>query len=1072
MAAVIENPIINSPYAEPAWHWELDQRGQPTGERVPGRRPSETWMPVPRARKGRKTGAGVQHELFLDGILEERKGQDVIGNIRAEVSRWRQAGYPNITPTTRRLLEYWTDATRERKLFFAQVEAVETAIYLTEVGTKLGKTWIGAHLDEANQEHNAGLPRVALKMATGAGKTVVMAMLIAWNTLNKVAGPQDRRFAKRFLLVAPGVTIRDRLRVLMPSDPNNYYKERDIVPADLWGALGQAQVAITNYHTFMLRTTREGQGLASKTKKLLLAKSKDDPFIETPAMMVNRVLRDLGGSKGEIIVFNDEAHHCYQTRGAALEGAVTMDDLKGEEKKQAEEENKHARQWFDGLNHIMRKTGIKTVYDLSATPFYLNGSGYPEGTLFPWVVSDFGLLDAIESGLVKIPRVPVDDDAEHKDVSYLNLWEHIRDKMPTRAQKPETLADKTLPPVLEGAAHSLYRNYAQAFSRWEEETRGTGSTPPVFIIVCNNTTVSKWVYDQIAGHELPDTDGLGKPGMLEHFSNYDAQGRRYAVPRTILVDSAQLESDNPQLDAQFKAAAAEELEAFKEEYRTRFPDRDVEALKDADLLREVLNTVGKKGKLGQDVRCVVSVSMLTEGWDANTVTHILGVRAFGSHLLCEQVVGRGLRRISYAVNEEGLLEPEYADVYGIPFQFIQTDPNRELKSKPRPEPKHVRAMRDREDLRITFPCLEGYRVEVEEAQFYADFTEAEPFKVDEGVATRADVEGIVGEQARHTLVDGRDIRVQQVSFQLAKLALDLLEDPKRGRKPWMFPNLVRLAKDWITHCVGTDNQRALAIISQVSEERQRAAELFFAALNRQEGDNTSKVLPIFARYAPEGSTDNVDFYTTKAVYEADEDKSPVNYVVLDGIDGNTWEQILAMLLDGNKNVQSYVKNDHLEFAIPYLFAGRTHRYLPDFIVRLKPRDEDDEQRHLIVEVSGSRKSAGKRAVKAETARMWCAAVNNHGGFGKWGYVELSQNPTTFKSGLAAAIESLYGDGALTGLCEEGLKSVDRLKSDDDEADWGDDDYPWDDDLFSAAREAEGESRQRRQHDGNDDEEGK
>lgn len=429
------------------------------------------------------------------------------------------------------------------------------------------------------------------------------------------------------------------------------------------------------------------------------------------------------------------------------------------------------------------------------------------------------------------------------------------------------------------------------------------------------------------------------------------------------------------------------------------------------------------------------------------------------------MVGRGLRRISYAVNDEGLLEPEYADVYGIPFQFIQTDPNRELKTKPRPEPKHVRAMKDREELRITFPRLEGYRVEVEEARFYADFTQAEPFKVNDQVATRAELEGLIGKSATHTLVDGQGVRLQQVAFQVAKLALELLEDPKQGRKPWMFPNLVRLAKDWITHCVGTENQRDLVIISKVSEEQLRAAQQFFAALNRQEGNNSSKVVPIFARYTPEGSTDEVNFYTTKAVYEAEPDKSPVNYVVLDGIGGNTWEQTLARLLDASKSVESYVKNDHLEFAIPYLFAGRTHRYLPDFIVRLKRRDGEDQQRHLIVEVSGSRKSAGKRAMKAETARMWCAAVNNHDGFGKWGYVELSQDPTTFKSGLSAAIEALYGDGAVTGLHEDGLKSVERLKSDDDDADWGDDDYPWDD-LFSAAREAEAEQRR---HDGNDEE---
>ncbi|WP_329176821.1 BPTD_3080 family restriction endonuclease [Streptomyces sp. NBC_01477] len=1046
MATAIEQPIINSPFHEPTKHWQLDERGQPSGEQAEGRRRSETWMPVPRARKGRKVAQGVfQDDLFFDGIIEERKGQDVIGNIRAEVSRWRNSGYPNITPTTRRLLEYWTNPERERKFFFAQLEAVETAVYLTEVGTKLGRAWMSAHLEEANAEHNAGLPRVALKMATGSGKTVVMAMLIAWNTLNKVAASQDKRFAKRFLLVAPGITIRDRLRVLMPSDPNNYYKERDVVPADLWGALGQAQVAITNYHSFMLKTTKEGQGLASKTKKLLLAKSKDDPFVETPDMMVNRLLRDLGGSKGEIVVINDEAHHCYQTRAAALEGAVTVDDLTGEEKKQASEENENARRWFDGLKHIMRKTGIKSVYDLSATPFYLNGSGYPEGTLFPWVVSDFGLLDAIESGLVKIPRVPVDDDAEHKDVSYLNLWEHIRDDMPKRSQKPEALADQSLPGVLDGAARSLYRNYEKSFRLWEEETQGNGTTPPVFIVVCNNTTVSRWVFDRIAGRDLPDTDGLGAPGELALFSNYDEKGRRHHVPRTILVDSTQLESDSPQLSNEFKVAAAEQLEAFKEEYRTRFPDRDVETLTDADLLREVLNTVGKKGKLGQDVRCVVSVSMLTEGWDANTVTHILGVRAFGSHLLCEQVVGRGLRRISYAVNGEGLLEPEYADVYGIPFQFIQTDPNRELKSKPRPEPKHVRAMKDREHLRITFPRLEGYRVEIEEAQFFADFTHAEPFKVNEEVATRATVEGLVGESVEHSLGSGREVRVQQVAFKVASRVLERLKDPTQAPKPWLFPNLAKLAKEWIVRCVDVHDQRALTILSEVPEEGRRAAEQFFSALNRQEGNDSAKVLPIFARYAPEGSSDDVDFFTSKAIHVAEEDKSPVNFVVLDGIGGNTWEQILATILDGHKYVDSYVKNDHLEFWIPYLYAGRTHRYLPDFIVRLKPRGEDDELRHLIVEVSGSRKSVGKRAMKAETARMWCAAVNNHGGFGKWGYTELSEDPTSFKTHLNVAIESLYVNGAVTGL------HADAFPYDDGAPD--PDGYDWED-LFSTAREAE------------------
>lgn len=1024
---MIENPILNSPFTEPTRHWVLDSRGQPTGECAEGRRPSETWMPVPRAQKGRNKS--LQQEITgFDGIIEERESQEIIGAIRAEVGRWRAMGYPNVTPTTRRLLEYWTDPERERKLFFAQIEAAETAIYLAEVGTKLGKAWISKHLEDANAEHNAGLPRVALKMATGAGKTVVMAMLIAWHTLNKVRAPQDARFAKRFLIVAPGITIRDRLRVLMPSDPNNYYRERDLVPADLWPTLGQAQVAITNYHAFMLRTTHEGEGIAAKTKALLLRGKKQDPFVETPAQMANRVLRDLGGSnKGQIIVINDEAHHCYQTRGAALEGAAGGDELKGlkgAERKEAEEENKNARLWFDGLRHIRDKAGIKTVYDLSATPFYLTGSGYPEGLLFPWVVSDFGLLDAIESGLVKIPRVPVDDDAEHSDVTYLNLWQHIRDDMPARAPKNVDLADRPLPAVLNGAALSLYRNYEKAFRHWEEYEAQHGATPPVFIVVCNNTTASRWIFDRIAGHETEDANGsrVCVPGELPLFSNYDEQGRRYAVPRTIIVDSAQLESDNPQLSKEFKQAAAEELEAFKHEYRERFPDRDVEALTDADLLREVLNTVGKKGKLGQDVRCVVSVSMLTEGWDANTVTHILGVRAFGSHLLCEQVVGRGLRRISYTLNDQGLLDPEYADVYGIPFHFIQLDPTKTLTTKPRPQPVRVHAVPDRERQRITFPRLEGYRVEIPESKFYADFSDAPPFRIDEAVATRSDVAGLVGEQVEHSLTDGRAVRVQQAAFLLAQETLRTLDDPTGAPKPWMFPNLVSLAKEWIRACVGVDNRRALAVICHVPEERKRAADQFFATLNRQENDySQAKVLPVFQRYAPEGSTDVVDFYTTKERVEADPDKCPVNYVVLDGFLGNTWEQRLALLLEAHPAVDAYVKNDHLEFVIPYRYAGRTHRYLPDFIVRLKQRDEDDPVRHLIVEVSGTRKNADKRTVKAETARnLWCAAVNNHGGYGRWGYAELADHPNRFRADLDAAIQALYADGAVTGLLADAL----------------------------------------------------
>ena len=351
---------------------------------------------------------------------------------------------------TRRLLEYWADPQRDNKILFCQREAVETAIFLAEAATKWGGGWALNSLDEQNAEHNGGLPRVALKMATGTGKTVVMAMLIAWQTINKVNEPYKRLFAKRFLVVAPGLTIRDRLRVLLPEDPENYYRQRDLVPAEFLPDLGQAKIVITNFHAFQQRETREGRGLSSNTKAFL-APDRPNPFRETPGQMVSRVLRSLGGSS-EIVVLNDEAHHCYRGRiGQPEAEADTVETLKGDDRKTAQQREEDARIWFAGLEAIRAKIGIKRIYDLSATPFFLSGSGYREGTLFPWVVSDFSLIDAIESGIVKIPRVPVDDNRVSRNVTYLNLWENIRDHLPKSGRRTgvEFTADD-LPPTLDG----------------------------------------------------------------------------------------------------------------------------------------------------------------------------------------------------------------------------------------------------------------------------------------------------------------------------------------------------------------------------------------------------------------------------------------------------------------------------------------------------------------------------------------------------------------------------------------------------------------------------------------------
>jgi type III restriction enzyme len=1003
--AALEDPIINSPYLPPERYFEIGHTG-PTGRVLPGRRPSESFIPIPQSKKGRTKAEQVA--LDFDTTGERREINSLINDIRREVDLWRARAYPGVTPISRKLLQHWEAQPPEREdpMLFCQREAAETAIFLAEAAGRHGVDYRN-RLRPENALHNAGLPRVGLKMATGSGKTVVMAMLIAWQTINKVFSPRDARFAKRFLVVAPGITIRDRLRVIDPTDPGNYYRERDLVPPDLWEALLQAQVSITNYHAFLLKDDKIIQGVAGNTRKLLTAGKSQDPFRETPGAMVARVLRDLGG-KGEIVVLNDEAHHCYQDK--------PLDDP-SEADKEDKDRNADARVWFKGLQAVQKRVGIKTVYDLSATPFYLKGSGYNEGYIFPWVVSDFSLMDAIESGIVKIPRVPVDDDAGGDLVTYLHLWEHVGDKLPKRKLTDAKALEGWVPPdVLEGALHSLHRSYAQAFERWESGLAELGEPPPVMIVVCPNTVVSKLVYDWIAGGEAerPDGEVVLRPGELPLLSNV-VDGRWARRQRTILIDSAQLESGEA-MSADFKKAAAHEIAGFKAELRNRNPGTDLDKVTDEDLLREVMNTVGKKGKLGEHVRCVVSVSMLTEGWDANTVTHILGIRAFRSQLLCEQVIGRGLRRRSYAVNDEGRFDAEYAEVYGVPFAFIPTD--RPIKeAPPKPPAVVVQALDERAELRITFPKLDGYRLEIPDEPFFEDFSDA-AFEVSQGlVALWTKTQGVVGAAEEIDLDRLRHARVQEIAYQIARtLVRTRFTGHDSQEKPWLFPQLVSVSRSWLTGCVTLVDDTPIGVLL-LAEGLHHAAEILYDSVLKADDNRNPIIQPLIRRFDPEGSTDAVVFATRKRVI--DTTKSHVSHVVLDGPDGNTWEQIMALMLEGDARVASYVKNDHLGFAIPYVHQGRTHDYVPDFLARLVPGD-DGVDRTLVVEVSGGRKashSPGSTAAKAATARnQWCAAVNNHGAYGRWGYTEVT-DMVEAPSVVDAAIESLYGDGPVTGLVD-------------------------------------------------------
>jgi type III restriction enzyme len=1008
--ADLSNPILNSPFDPPERYFELGERG-PTGEIKEGRRPSESFIPVPKSTKG----SGKQQALDFDATGERLEQNSLINDIRREVERWRVSNWNGVTPYTRKLLAHWAAGPhRDDPVFFCQREAAETAIFLAEVAGRHGTADYRRRLEPVNAEHNSGLPRVGLKMATGTGKTVVMAMLIAWQTINKAMTPSDARFAKRFLIVTPGITIRDRLGVLHPERDDSYYRERELIPADLWHALLTAEIGIVNYHTFLPRDAKEIKGIAKNTRKLLRGGNGDkaDAFREKPADVAVRILRDLSGGKGGIVVLNDEAHHCYQ------------DNLDPDEKaeKEDKERNREARVWFRGLRELQKAAALKVVYDLSATPYYLKGTGYSEGFIFPWVVSDFSLMDAIESGIIKVPRIPVDDDAKDDQVVYLNLWDNIQPPLPRRVKRSElNVAHWTIPKTLEGALQSLYRSYAQSYTRYESELAGLGEPPPVMIVVCPNTAVSKLVFDWIAGWEKKLDDGTATliPGELKLLSNVE-DGMWTARQRTILIDTVQLESGEP-LGKEFKHDAAHEIDVFKNEFRLRNPGADVDKIDDAALLREAMNTVGKKEKLGEQIRCVVSVGMLTEGWDANTVTHILGVRPFRSQLLCEQVVGRGLRRRSYAVNEDNRLEPEYAEVYGVPFAFIPSDKPVPRPRAPRPAIE-VRALPERDDLAIEFPKLDGYRIELPDNQLHADFDddEARMHLDQKGLALWVETRGVIGEHREVDLRQIREARPQTVAFALAReLTRQQFAVHDDVARPWLFPRLVEIAGEWLDQCVTTDRKVTTGhlLLAQPGAE---AAEKIYRAIVRygEEEDRPQLVMPIIRMFDPQGSTRDVSFLTRKVVMDPPPEKSHLNHVVLDGPRGNSWEEGLARHLENDERVVAYVKNERLGFTIPYVHEGRSHEYVPDFLVRLVPRADDDEVRTLIVEVSGSQKSPGPTKAKAETARgEWCAAVNNWGGQGRWGYVEV-HDPWKEWHRLDAAIDRLYGDDReLLGLAD-------------------------------------------------------
>lgn len=872
------NPIINDPYEEPTRHWEF---GEAEPSTVEGRRESGYLPPVTKDGQLQIT----DHVILMAQV----------NDIRARVRRWREESYPGATAVTRELFERWFDPELRTlfRPFFAQREAIETIAFLTEAPADR-RVGISIYKQEEYE-------RWAVKMATGAGKTLVMAMLITWSGLNKAANRQDNRFTDAFLVVCPNLTVKQRLtgiEGLIPSNPQSAFKVFELIPGQMSGLLGQMRVQVINWHQLLPETD---------PRRSVLRRGE-----ETEAAFCRRVLETNGnlGSKKRIMVINDEAHHAWRPPPQL--------NLTGEERRDAEQ----ATVWIQGLDKVQHDREILRCIDFSATPMYPGHFKDKAWKPFEWIVSDFALVDAIESGLVKIPRIPTDDNAGRAVPKYRNLWVHIQDKLPKRAAESQEESHPLTSYLAEadGPLKQMANEWEETFERW----RKTGKqVPPVMIVVCNETKMAALLEKHIAQM------GEASPLLVNKGNE---------TP-TIRIDSAILAD----------AESRDEAETASDQ---------------AERLRKVVSTVGKDGEPGEQVRCLISVAMLSEGWDARNVTQILGLRAFQSQLLCEQVVGRGLRRTDYT----NLSEPEYVDVYGVPFQLLPfAKADRSTVIEP-PKITAVHTMRDRTGLLLEFPRVVQVVYDVGDT-LEVDIESIEPIRVSaEFDPTSTYVEFEAGAPGRGIGGETQDRSRAYERFRLQKLLFRVAAQiTKPYEKPWLFPQAVQIVKSVIENKViyekGVDprelcNLRYVQIlINQIS-----------AALRPGEG-RSGTLLPVLDEYEPIGSTEGIAFSTTKECEPTT--KSHISHAVCD----SKLEKGMVQQLEQNPHVVAYAKNDRLFLEIPYRFFGRTLRYRPDFLVLL------DNGNRLLLEGSG--RDDEKKHAKATAARRWVAAVNAWGPLGVW-----------------------------------------------------------------------------------------
>ncbi|MGA2541603.1 MAG: DEAD/DEAH box helicase family protein [Verrucomicrobiota bacterium] len=986
----VENPILCSPYTEPEHHWLYDtQTGIPS--KTPNRRPASYWF------KSERTGS-AQMSLLAE---EERDDLPLVNALREDVKRWRESGWENGSETTKQLLRHWWRQDRARRLFFCQIEAAETIIYLREILAQGKKprwtpklapeeyralcqgqnprphewiTKIAQHpklADIPNEQGLKSIPRFACKMATGSGKTVLMAMLISWAFCNRGTKPGDPRFPRRALVLCPNLTIKERLAVLYPGDVDNYYEQFDLVPTTLRGELAKGKVLVTNWH--WLGPESEVIKVGSATV------GKLGP--ETPEAFAQNRLGDLWETE-PLMVLNDEGHHAYRPAPVGEDEKLTP-----EEKKERED----ATVWVSGLDKINSACGIALCVDMSATPFYIHGSGYPEGSPFPWIVSDFSLVDAIESGITKIPRLPAIDNTGRPDPKYFKLWEHITrdlkagEKFTGGKVKPEVVYRKA-----EDALLTLTGEWKQRYDVMQKATPGQERKPPVMIIVCDNTDIAEHFHRMISGEETIAADSPD-----EEEDEDSPKRKKIAKPQKAYSSGL---NGFPQL---WNQKGAEVTLRIDSELLRAAENEDPKATRKeaAEELRKIVSTVGKVGEPGERIRCVVSVNMLSEGWDADNVTQILGLRAFHSQLLCEQVVGRGLRRMDYTPDPQtGLLTAEYVDIFGVPFSLIPFK-GREPGGGPPPEdrPKHeIMALPARKQFEIRFPIVEGYVVDLKRNLIQCDVRQVERTGLDPwNTPTAAFVRPQVGYQIGHPSAHGgfgftevnrheyyASVHPQTIAFEIAREIVRELtetahagkESLKRQSRVTLFPQVLKIVQDYIGTRVEFCGCHPCEIGLQTYA--QRIVSLLVAAITPDDAKGETPLLPRLNRYKPIGSTESVHFKTVKPVLITE-----ASHLNLVACDTNSWEQAAVFQLEKLAKegiVTCYARNDRLEFNIPYELYGNPHVYEPDFLVKLASGVT------LILEIKGQ--SHEDTEAKHQAARRWLSAVNHWGRLGQWDFL--------------------------------------------------------------------------------------